>query len=255
MLGRPSIGAEARIGGETEPTHSPTETTPSRDVFEACNPPSPVRNHAGLTAKTPRNRGDFSGCTRVRAGRLYTCRPNGGASRIRSLSTLWRIWSAQTFEEKVEGAQEKIYAIAPARAEAKAPKFKFKRERWAPGCGDGRGGLSRGGARGQAVRTTAPSRAVHYADRQAPRLPHYSKRRQAETEQSRRAWLGYRYSSGQGRQLEAGVAGTFDDEDVRSHEDIVVRLPLGTEVPQRHVRNIEVPRIGVYWCLLVFVSP
>jgi hypothetical protein len=71
-----------RIGGETEPTNSPTETNPSRAVFEARNPPSPVRNHAGSTANTPRNREDFSGCVGVRAGSLCGARLNGGGGSL-----------------------------------------------------------------------------------------------------------------------------------------------------------------------------
>ncbi len=61
--------------------------------FQARNPQSPVRIREGSTPKTPRNRGNFSGCSWMRARSLCNSRLGGGASRIRTLSTLWRIWS------------------------------------------------------------------------------------------------------------------------------------------------------------------
>ena len=76
-----------RIGSETEPPNLATETNAGCGVFQARNPKSPVRNREGLAAKTPRNRGDFSGCARVRAGNLCNSRLNGGESGIRTHGT------------------------------------------------------------------------------------------------------------------------------------------------------------------------
>ncbi len=87
---RPSL---ERIESETEPPNLATETNAGGGVFWARNPQSPVRMRQSLTAKTPRNRGDFSGCARVRAGSLCNSRLSGGASRIRTLSTPWRMES------------------------------------------------------------------------------------------------------------------------------------------------------------------
>ncbi len=75
-----------RIWGEAEPPNLATETNAGCGVFQARNPKSPVRIREGLAAKTPRNRGDFSGCARVRAGNLRNGRLSGGASRIRTRS-------------------------------------------------------------------------------------------------------------------------------------------------------------------------
>jgi hypothetical protein len=71
-----------RIESETEPPNLATETNAGCGDFQARNPPSPVRIREGLTAKTPRNRGDFSGCARLRAGSLYDPRLNGGAGSL-----------------------------------------------------------------------------------------------------------------------------------------------------------------------------
>ncbi len=87
---RPSL---RRTESESEPPNLATETNADHGTFGAPNSQSPVRIREGLTAKTPRNRGDFSGCDRVRAGSLCNCRLNGGESRIRTLSTPRRIWS------------------------------------------------------------------------------------------------------------------------------------------------------------------
>jgi hypothetical protein len=87
---RPSL---RRIESESEPPNLATETNADHGTLWALNPPSPVRMRQSLAAKTPRNRGDFSGCARVWAGSLCNCRLGGGASRIRTLSTPRRIWS------------------------------------------------------------------------------------------------------------------------------------------------------------------
>ncbi len=50
---------------------------------------SPVRMRQASTTKTPRNRGDLSGCAGVRAGSLRTRRLNGGESGIRTHGTSW----------------------------------------------------------------------------------------------------------------------------------------------------------------------
>ncbi len=55
--------------------------------FWARNPQSPVRIRQRLAAKTPRNRGEFSGSAGVRAGSLCTRRLNGGESGIRTHGT------------------------------------------------------------------------------------------------------------------------------------------------------------------------
>ncbi len=82
---RPSLG---RIESETEPPNLATETNAGCGVFQARNPQSPVRIRERLAAKTPRNRGDFSGCARVRAGNLRNGRLSGGESGIRTHGTL-----------------------------------------------------------------------------------------------------------------------------------------------------------------------
>ncbi len=88
---RQPLTHRGRIESESEPPDLATETNADHSTFWALNPPSLVRMRQSLAAKTPRNRGDFSGCARVRAGSLCNCRLGGGASRIRTLSTLWRI--------------------------------------------------------------------------------------------------------------------------------------------------------------------
>ena len=77
-----------RIGSETEPPNLATETNTGRGAFRARNPQSPVRIRVSSTAKTPRNRGDFSGCAGVRAGSLRSRRLDGGACS-RSRTRLW----------------------------------------------------------------------------------------------------------------------------------------------------------------------
>ncbi len=74
-------------GGETEPPNLATEINTGRGVFQARNSQSPVRIRQGSTAKTPRNRGDFSGCAGVRAGSLCGSRLGGGESGIRTHGT------------------------------------------------------------------------------------------------------------------------------------------------------------------------
>jgi hypothetical protein len=71
-----------RIESEFEPPNLATEKNTGNGVFDARNPQSPVRIREGLTAKTPRNRGDFSGCARVRAGSLCNSRLNGGGHSL-----------------------------------------------------------------------------------------------------------------------------------------------------------------------------
>jgi hypothetical protein len=69
-----------RIESESEPPNLATETNTDRGVFEARTPQSPVRIREGSSANTPRNRGDFSACTRLRAVSLRPRRPNGGGA-------------------------------------------------------------------------------------------------------------------------------------------------------------------------------
>ena len=83
-----------RIGGEPEPPNLATETNTGRGVFPARNPQSPVRIRERSTAKTPRNRGDFSGCAAVRAESLCSSRLRGGARGIRTFSTRLSVLSA-----------------------------------------------------------------------------------------------------------------------------------------------------------------
>ena len=52
-----------RIWSESEPLTLATEKNAGCCAFEAPNPPSPVRMRESPSAKTPRNRGNFSGCT------------------------------------------------------------------------------------------------------------------------------------------------------------------------------------------------
>ncbi len=84
VRGHPS---SRRIRGETEPPNLATETNTGRGIFPAQNPQSPVRTRQGSTAKTPRNRGVFSGGAAVRAASLRTRRLNGGESGIRTHGT------------------------------------------------------------------------------------------------------------------------------------------------------------------------
>ncbi len=88
-----TLSTPRRIWGESEPPNLPTEKNAGCCSFEAPNPRSPVRMREGPTAKTPRNRGNFSCCSEVRAGSLCSGRLGGGESRIRTLSTPRRIWS------------------------------------------------------------------------------------------------------------------------------------------------------------------
>jgi len=90
--GRPRLSL-GRIKSESEPPNLPTEKNAACGVFEAANLPSPVRVRDGPTLNTPRNRGVFSNSSWVRARSLGNSRLNGGASRIRTLGTLWRILS------------------------------------------------------------------------------------------------------------------------------------------------------------------
>jgi hypothetical protein len=76
------VALSRRIEGETEPPNLATETNAGRGIFPARNPQSPVRIRRGPTAKTPRNRGDFSGCVGVRAGSLCNSRLNGGGGSL-----------------------------------------------------------------------------------------------------------------------------------------------------------------------------
>ncbi len=67
---------------ESEPPHLATETNGRCSWFNARNLQSPVRNREGSTAKTPRNRGDFSGCAGARERSLRISRLNGGAASL-----------------------------------------------------------------------------------------------------------------------------------------------------------------------------
>jgi hypothetical protein len=66
---------------------SEAKTNTGRGVFHSQTRQSPVGIRKGLTAKSPRNRGDFSGSAGVRAGSLCTRRLNGGG-RSRSRTRL-----------------------------------------------------------------------------------------------------------------------------------------------------------------------
>jgi hypothetical protein len=72
------VSRPGRVGGDTEPPNSATETNTGRGVFLARNPQSPVRVQKSGTAKTPRNREDFSRCAGVRAESLCGSGLNGG---------------------------------------------------------------------------------------------------------------------------------------------------------------------------------
>ena len=76
-----------RIKSESEPPNLPTEINAGCGVFLAQNPRSLVRMQRGASAKTPRNRGDFSDCARVRARSLCNARLVGGESGIRTHGT------------------------------------------------------------------------------------------------------------------------------------------------------------------------
>ncbi len=52
-----------RIESESEPPNLPTEKNAGCFALEAPNPQSPVRIRLSPTAKTPRNRGNFSSQT------------------------------------------------------------------------------------------------------------------------------------------------------------------------------------------------
>jgi hypothetical protein len=54
---------DALVGRLAEPPNLATEKNAGHGVFRAPNPQSPVRMRLGSTAKTPRNRGNFSGKT------------------------------------------------------------------------------------------------------------------------------------------------------------------------------------------------
>ena len=77
-----------RIESESEPPNLATEKYAACGVLLASNSQSPVRIHEGSTAKTRRNRGVFWDCSRLCARSLCDGRPNGGASRIRTPSTV-----------------------------------------------------------------------------------------------------------------------------------------------------------------------
>ncbi len=85
--------ATPTLAGESEPPNLPTEKNAGCCAFEVPKPRSPVRMREGPTAKTPRNRGNFSCCFEVRAGSLRSGRLGGGESGIRTLSTVWRMGS------------------------------------------------------------------------------------------------------------------------------------------------------------------
>lgn len=77
-----------RIESKSEPPDLPTETNTSCRIFTARNAWSLVRIRKGPTAKTLRNRGDFSGRADESAGSLCCSRLNGGgASLVRT-----RLW-------------------------------------------------------------------------------------------------------------------------------------------------------------------
>ncbi len=80
-----------RIKSESEPPDSATEKNTGCSVYQAPNTASPVRMRERPTAKTPRNRANFSDCSRLCARSLCDSRLGGGASRIRTLSTPRRI--------------------------------------------------------------------------------------------------------------------------------------------------------------------
>ena len=90
-----------RIESESEPPNLAIEKYAACGVLLASNSQSPVRIREGSTPKTPRNRGVFSDRSRVRARSLCPSRPNGGASRIRTLSTPSSPWRGS--REALEG--------------------------------------------------------------------------------------------------------------------------------------------------------
>ena len=59
-----------RISSESEPPNLATEKNAGCCALEAANLPSPVRMRDSPTAKTPRNRANFSDCSRVCAPSL-----------------------------------------------------------------------------------------------------------------------------------------------------------------------------------------
>ena len=121
--GRPWIrNRHRRIKDETEPPNSATETGRGCGVLPARNPRSPVRIAEGPTPKTPRNRGDFSGCASVRAGSLRNSRLGGGASGIRTLSTRLSVLSAASARPFGGSVERK-----PLRDKANRKRIRFAR--------------------------------------------------------------------------------------------------------------------------------
>jgi hypothetical protein len=84
FLPRPLLG---RIEGESEPPNLATEKSAGYCAFDAPIPPSPVRVRESPTAKTPRNRVNFSICIEMDAESLCNPRLNGGESGIRTHGT------------------------------------------------------------------------------------------------------------------------------------------------------------------------
>ncbi len=80
----------------------------------------------GSTPKTPRNRGDFSAWAAVRAGSLRNSRLNGGASGIRTLSTLWRIWSEYRSPDSADRKFERAVRISKVAPLARANQKRIR---------------------------------------------------------------------------------------------------------------------------------
>ncbi len=77
-----------RIKSESEPPDLATEKNTGCSVYQAPNTASPVRMRERPTAKTPRNRANFSDCSRLCARSLCDSRLGGGESGIRTHGTL-----------------------------------------------------------------------------------------------------------------------------------------------------------------------
>ncbi len=77
-----------RIWSESEPPNLPTEKNAGCCAFDAPIPPSPVRVRESPTAKTPRNRANFSICSWMKTRSLCNDRLNGGGGSL-GRTRLW----------------------------------------------------------------------------------------------------------------------------------------------------------------------
>jgi hypothetical protein len=67
---------------ESGPHELPTETNVDRRLVQALKSQSLVQSQHGSTAKTPRNRGDFSGCAGLETESLRTRGLDGGGGSL-----------------------------------------------------------------------------------------------------------------------------------------------------------------------------